>query len=91
MDATVGRVTGHAGPVMDIKWNPFNDNVIASGSDDSTVRLCCCCVVCLLSNKRTHQGSLFLLSVFGPRLVSFVAPFRNRVCLSLFHSLEVRI
>ncbi|KAF0294879.1 Coronin-2B [Amphibalanus amphitrite] len=39
VDASVGRVTGHAGPVMDIKWNPFNDNVIASGSDDSTVKV----------------------------------------------------
>jgi len=37
--AGTGRVTGHRGRVTDIKWNPFNDNVIASGSDDATVCL----------------------------------------------------
>ncbi|XP_037094805.1 coronin-1A-like isoform X2 [Pollicipes pollicipes] len=39
VDSSVGRVAGHSGPVMDIKWNPFNDNVIASGSDDCTVKV----------------------------------------------------
>lgn len=39
LDLTVGKVTGHAGPVLDIKWNPFNDNVIASASEDCTVKL----------------------------------------------------
>ncbi|CAG0923900.1 unnamed protein product, partial [Notodromas monacha] len=39
VDLVVGRVTGHTGPVLDIKWNPFNDNVIASCSDDCTVKL----------------------------------------------------
>ena len=37
--AGTGRVCGHRGRVTDIKWNPFSDNIIASGSDDSTVRL----------------------------------------------------
>lgn len=36
---TSSRVTGHKGPVLDIKWNPFNDNIIASCSDDCTVKL----------------------------------------------------
>ena len=31
------KVCGHRGPVTDIKWNPFDDNIIASGSDDTTV------------------------------------------------------
>lgn len=39
MDIHVGKVTGHRGPVLDIKWNPFNDNVIASCSDDCSVKL----------------------------------------------------
>ena len=33
------RVTGHTGPVLDIKWNPFNDNIIASSSEDCSVRI----------------------------------------------------
>ncbi|XP_011303426.1 coronin-2B-like isoform X1 [Fopius arisanus] len=39
LDFNANRVTGHTGPVLDIKWNPFNDNVIASCSDDCTVKL----------------------------------------------------
>ncbi|EFN80061.1 Coronin-2B [Harpegnathos saltator] len=39
LDFNVSRVTGHTGPVLDIKWNPFNDNVIASCSDDCTIKL----------------------------------------------------
>lgn len=32
-------MSGHSRPVSDIKWNPFNDNIIASGSEDCTVKL----------------------------------------------------
>ena len=32
-------MSGHAGPVLDIKWNPFNDNIIASASEDCLVKL----------------------------------------------------
>lgn len=31
------KVIGHNGMITDLKWNPFNDNVIASASDDCTV------------------------------------------------------
>ncbi|XP_054155357.1 coronin-1C-like [Oppia nitens] len=31
-------VAGHKGPVLDIAWCPFNDNVIASASEDATVK-----------------------------------------------------
>lgn len=34
-----GRVCGHRGSVTDIKWNPFDDNIIASCSDDATIKL----------------------------------------------------
>lgn len=37
LDFNASRVTGHSGPILDIKWSPFNDNVIASCSDDCTV------------------------------------------------------
>ncbi|KAK5650758.1 hypothetical protein RI129_001787 [Pyrocoelia pectoralis] len=39
LDFNLYRVTGHRGPVLDIKWNPFNENIIASCSDDCTVKL----------------------------------------------------
>lgn len=39
VDHNVNKVSGHSGPVLDIKWNPFNDNIIASASEDSTVKL----------------------------------------------------
>ena len=44
--AKVGRlspevplVAGHKGPVLDIAWCPHNDNVIASASEDCTVKV----------------------------------------------------
>ncbi|KAL3219274.1 hypothetical protein MRX96_030559 [Rhipicephalus microplus] len=39
VEVTAGKVAGHKGPVLDLKWNPFNDNVIASCSDDCTVKI----------------------------------------------------
>lgn len=39
IDVHGGRVTGHEGQIYDIKWDPFNDNVIASSSDDNTIKL----------------------------------------------------
>jgi coronin-1B/1C/6 len=32
-------VTGHSAAVLDFDFNPFNDNIIASGSDDQTVKV----------------------------------------------------
>ncbi|CAG2120060.1 unnamed protein product, partial [Medioppia subpectinata] len=39
IEVNAGRVVGHRGPILDLKWNPFNDNVIASCSDDCTVKI----------------------------------------------------
>ena len=33
------QISGHSRSVSDIKWNPFNDNIIASGSEDCTIKL----------------------------------------------------
>lgn len=33
------KVIGHNGGVTDLKWNSFNDNIVASGSEDCTVSL----------------------------------------------------
>ena len=35
----VARVSGHGGPVLDIKWSPFNDNIIARSSEDGAVKV----------------------------------------------------
>jgi WD40 repeat protein len=32
-------VTGHTDPVLDVAWNPFNDNEIASSSQDCNIKL----------------------------------------------------
>ena len=34
----VALCTGHTAPVLDTDWNPFNDHVIVSGSEDAKVR-----------------------------------------------------
>ncbi|XP_062619419.1 coronin-2B-like isoform X5 [Saccostrea cucullata] len=39
VDPKTPHVCGHAGVVLDIKFNPFNDNIIASSSEDCTVKL----------------------------------------------------
>lgn len=33
------KVGGHTKPVLDVAWNPFNDNMIASASEDCTIKL----------------------------------------------------
>ena len=32
-------MTGHTDPVLDVAWNPFNDNEIASSSQDCNIKL----------------------------------------------------
>ncbi|KAH6933033.1 hypothetical protein HPB50_011576 [Hyalomma asiaticum] len=39
VDVNHPLVAGHKGPVLDIAWCPFNDNIIASASDDAVVRV----------------------------------------------------
>ena len=36
---TAPLLTGHKGPVIDVAFNPFADNILASASEDSTIRL----------------------------------------------------
>ena len=37
IDFQCNKVIGHTGQILDLKWNPFNDCVIASASDDCSV------------------------------------------------------
>uniref|UniRef100_A0AAV2LV08 Coronin n=1 Tax=Knipowitschia caucasica TaxID=637954 RepID=A0AAV2LV08_KNICA len=39
LDSHYPRVCGHQGNVLDIKWNPFFHNIIASCSEDTSVRV----------------------------------------------------
>lgn len=37
LDSHYPKVCGHQGKVLDIKWNPFFENIIASCSEDASV------------------------------------------------------
>ncbi|XP_040273231.1 coronin-2A [Bufo bufo] len=39
LDPHYPKVSGHRGNVLDIKWNPFDDYVIASCSEDASVKI----------------------------------------------------
>lgn len=39
LDPEHGRVGGHKQDVLDVAWNPFDDNMIASSSEDATVKI----------------------------------------------------
>ncbi|XP_073257183.1 coronin-1C-like [Porites lutea] len=39
LDPEHGRVGGHKQDVLDVAWNPFDDNMIASCSEDTTVKI----------------------------------------------------
>lgn len=39
VDINAPLVAGHKGPVLDIAWCPFNDNLIASSSEDTTIKI----------------------------------------------------
>ncbi|CAF3833293.1 unnamed protein product [Rotaria sordida] len=39
VDRNIPLVSGHKAAVLDIAWCPHNDNIIASGSDDCTVKI----------------------------------------------------
>ncbi|XP_068164347.1 coronin-1B [Antennarius striatus] len=39
IDQSCPMVSGHAGPVLDIQWSPHDDNIIASASEDLTVKV----------------------------------------------------
>ena len=39
LDPEHGRVVGHKQDVLDVAWNPFDDNMVASSSEDTTVKI----------------------------------------------------
>eukprot|EP01114_Cavostelium_apophysatum_P010861 TRINITY_DN24_c0_g1_i1.p1 TRINITY_DN24_c0_g1~~TRINITY_DN24_c0_g1_i1.p1 ORF type:complete len:451 (-),score=132.88 TRINITY_DN24_c0_g1_i1:101-1453(-) len=39
VDPKLPLITGHKNPILDIDWNPFNDSMIASASEDCYVKI----------------------------------------------------
>lgn len=39
IDQSCPTVCGHAAPVLDIQWSPHDDSIIASASEDCTVKV----------------------------------------------------
>ena len=64
VDALNNKIAGHKGPVLDIKWNPFNDNEIASSSDDGTVSLILSCSLTPKRIVKWGQGKRVQAPVF---------------------------
>lgn len=67
------KVSGHSKKVLDVKWSPFNDNIVASCSEDSTVKswyipengltgshLEDCLVQCNASGKKVFVITIFV-------------------------------
>ena len=38
LDADIPLIRGHAGPVVDFDFSPFNDSLLATASEDGTVK-----------------------------------------------------
>lgn len=84
VDMNAPKVTGHAQDVLDLAWNPFNDNMIASSSEDTTVK-----IWEIPDGGLTQNLDQALLELKGPhqRKVGFVMwhPVANNVLLSASH------
>lgn len=39
LEADLPLIKGHAGPVIDFEFSPFNDQLLATASEDGTIKL----------------------------------------------------
>lgn len=39
VESDIPQVTGHTAPVLDFEWNPFHDGILASCSEDQTIKI----------------------------------------------------
>jgi coronin-1B/1C/6 len=39
LEADIALIKGHAGPVVDFEFSPYNDSLLATASQDGTVKL----------------------------------------------------
>ncbi|CAH2293646.1 coronin-2A isoform X1 [Pelobates cultripes] len=58
LDPHYPKVCGHRGNVLDIKWNPFDDYVIASCSEDASVKIWDIPKPCVTKNITTAKKEL---------------------------------
>lgn len=84
------KVCGHQGNVLDIKWNPFIDNIIASCSEDSSVSAtlthsCSSITACTGGTHiHVHISTLCIMYVSKATLAESV-PLKFSLFFSLFH------
>jgi len=60
IDPNIPKVTAHKEYVLDMKWNPYNDNMLATCSEDGSIRLWDIPDMGLLSNKEMDSSLLHL-------------------------------
>lgn len=83
------KVTGHGRPVLDIEWNPFNDQEIASSSEDGSIK-----VWHIPENGLSMDLDEYLVDLRGhSRKVNIIRwhPCAEGVIASAAHDCEVRI
>ena len=84
IDVNIPKVSGHKGPVLDIKWNPFHDDVIASSSDDATVSLDVIYVIMLNCFNWYHQ-EVHILELFKRFPYGLQFLWNSKACEALWH------
>lgn len=67
IDQSCPTVCGHAAPVLDIQWSPHDDNIIASASEDCTVKVSKYTLSVATSAARKAFVNKHLLCVCGQR------------------------
>ncbi|NXJ06637.1 COR2A protein, partial [Odontophorus gujanensis] len=89
LDPHYPRVCGHKGNVLDIKWNPFNDFVIASCSEDATVKIWDIPEQVLTKNITTPKKEL----IGHSRRVGLIEwhPTANNILFSSSHDYKIMI
>ncbi|XP_031631140.1 coronin-2B-like isoform X2 [Contarinia nasturtii] len=58
IDFQCNKVIGHSGQILDLKWSPFNDCIIASASDDCSIKIWRIPEEGLTSNLDTYESEL---------------------------------
>ncbi|XP_026873062.2 coronin-1B isoform X1 [Electrophorus electricus] len=63
VDQSTPTVCGHAAPVLDVQWCPHDDNVIASASEDCTIKVSVVVILRGLDHKGINQERCWIWQV----------------------------